>query len=104
MHRLAHDLGALRRHDYGIGGGSALYVGPALPSVPELGDTEETSLYQWISQLRAIGTLSASQMRIIAREDEREASGKYKDKLSWKKGGILRKAGHGSVNGSGVYS
>ena len=50
------------------------------------------------------GTLSASQMRIIAREDEREASGKYKDKLSWKKGGILRKAGHGSVNGSGVYS
>ena len=34
------------------------------------------------------GTLSASQIRIIAREDEREASGKYKDKFSWKKGGM----------------
>ena len=54
MHRLAHDLGALRRHDYGIGGGSALCVGPALLSVPELRDTEETYLYQRISQPRPL--------------------------------------------------
>ena len=65
MHRLARDLGALRRHDYSIGGGSALYVGPALLSVPELRDTEETylyqrisQLYQQISQLRPLATLA----------------------------------------------
>ena len=46
MHRLAHDLGALRRHDYGIGGGSMLCVGSTLLSMPELRDTEETDLYQ----------------------------------------------------------
>ena len=45
MHRLANDLVALRRHDYGIGGGSALYVGPALLCVLELRDIEETYLY-----------------------------------------------------------
>ena len=55
VRRVAHDLGALRSHDYGISGGSALYAGLALPSVSELGDTEETSLYQWISRLRTIG-------------------------------------------------
>ena len=52
VRRVAHDLGALCSHDYGISGGSALYAGLALPSVSELGDTEETSLYQWISRLR----------------------------------------------------
>ena len=55
VRRIAHDLGALHSHDYGISGGSALHAGLALPSVSELGDTEETSLYQWISRLRTIG-------------------------------------------------
>ena len=59
MHRLAHDLGALRRHDYGIGGGTALCVGPALLSVPELRDTEETYLYQRISQPRPLPHLES---------------------------------------------
>ena len=44
VRRVAHDLVALRSHDYGISGGSALYAGLVLPSVSELGDTEETSL------------------------------------------------------------
>ena len=54
VHRVAYDLGALCSHDYGISGGSALYAGLALPSVSELGDTEETSLYQWISRMRPL--------------------------------------------------
>ena len=57
VRRVVHDLGALRSHDFGISGGSALHVGLALPSVSELGDTEETSLYPWISRLRTIGRL-----------------------------------------------
>ena len=44
VRRVAHDPGALRSHDYGISGGSAIYAGLVLPSVSELGDTEETSL------------------------------------------------------------
>ena len=55
VRRVAHDLGALRCHDYGISGGSALYAGLALPSASELRDTEETSLNQWVSRLRTIG-------------------------------------------------
>ena len=54
VRRVAHDLGALRSHYYGISGGSALYAGLALPSVSELGDTEETSSHEWTSRLRAI--------------------------------------------------
>ena len=42
VRRVAHDLGALRSHDYGISGGSTLYAGLALPSASELRDTEET--------------------------------------------------------------
>jgi len=49
MRRLAHDLGALRRHDYGIGGGSVLCVGSALLSMPELRDTEVTDLCQQVA-------------------------------------------------------
>ena len=44
VRRVAYDPGALRSHDYGISGGSAIYAGLVLPSVSELGDTEETSL------------------------------------------------------------
>ena len=44
MRRVAHDPGALRSNDYGISGGSAIHAGLILPSVSELGDTEETSL------------------------------------------------------------
>ena len=44
MRRIAHDPGALRSNDYGISGGSAIHAGLILPSVSELGDTEETSL------------------------------------------------------------
>ena len=54
VRRIAHDLGALHSHDYGISGGSALHAGLTLPSVAELGDTEETSSYEWTSRLRAI--------------------------------------------------
>ena len=54
MRRLARDVGTLCRHDYGIGGGSVLCVGPALLSMPELRDTEETYLYQRISQPRPL--------------------------------------------------
>ena len=44
VRRVAYDPGALRSHDYGISGGSAVYGELVLPSVSELGDTEETSL------------------------------------------------------------
>ena len=44
MRRVAHDPGALRSHDYGISGGSAIYAELILPSISELRDTEETSL------------------------------------------------------------
>ena len=44
LRRVAYDPGALRSHDYGISGGSAIYAELVLPSVSELGDTEETSL------------------------------------------------------------
>ena len=54
VRRIAHDLGALHSHDYGISGGSALQAGLTLPSVAELGDTEETSPYEWTSRLRTI--------------------------------------------------
>ena len=55
--RIAHDLEELHSHDYGISGGSALHAGLTLPSVAELGDTEETSPYEWTSRLRTIRTL-----------------------------------------------
>ena len=51
---LARDLEELHSHDYGISGGSALQAGLTLPSVAELGDTEETSSYEWTSRLRDI--------------------------------------------------
>ena len=54
VHRIAHDLEELHSHDYGISGGSALQAGLTLPSVAELGDTEETSSHEWTSRLRAI--------------------------------------------------
>ena len=54
VRRIAHDLGALHSRHYGISGGSALHAGLTLPSVAELGDTEDTSSYEWTSRLRAI--------------------------------------------------
>ena len=54
VRRIAHDLEELHSHDYGISGGSALHAGLTLPSVAELGDTEETSSYEWTSRLRTI--------------------------------------------------
>ena len=54
VRRIAHDLEELHSHDYGISGGSALQAGLTLPSVAELGDTEETSSYEWTSRLRTI--------------------------------------------------
>ena len=54
VRRIAHDLEALHSHDYGISGGSALHAGLTLPYVAELGDTEETSSYEWTSRLRTI--------------------------------------------------
>ena len=54
VHRIAHDLEGLQSHGYGISGGSALQAGLTLPSVAELGDTEETSSHEWTSRLRAI--------------------------------------------------
>ena len=54
VRRIAHDLEELHSHDYGISGGSALQAGLTLPSVAELGDTEETSSHEWTSRLRAI--------------------------------------------------
>ena len=54
VHRIAHDLEELHSHGYGISGGSALQAGLTLPSVAELGDTEETSSHEWTSRLRAI--------------------------------------------------
>mgnify|MGYP001168406649 CR=1 FL=1 len=56
VHRIAHDLEELHSHGYGISGGSALQVGLTLPSVAELGDTEETSSHEWTSRLRGILT------------------------------------------------
>ena len=53
VRRIAHDLEELHSHDYGISGGSALQAGLTLPSVAELGDTEETSSHEWTSRLRA---------------------------------------------------
>ena len=53
VHRIAHDLEGLHSHGYGISGGSALQAGLTLPSVAELGDTEETSSHGWTSRLRA---------------------------------------------------
>ena len=44
MRHVVHDPGALHGHDCGISDGPAIYVGLVLPSVSELGDTEETSL------------------------------------------------------------
>ena len=54
VRRIAHDLEELYSHDYGISGGSALHAGLTLPSVAELGDTEETSSHEWTSRLRGI--------------------------------------------------
>ena len=44
VHHVVHDPGALHGHDYVISGGPAIHAGLVLPSVSELGDTEETSL------------------------------------------------------------
>ena len=60
VHRIAHDLEGLHSHGYGISGGSALQAGLTLPSVAELGDTEETSSHEWTSRLRAIRSLSSN--------------------------------------------
>ena len=60
VRRIAHDLEELHSHDYGISGGSALQAGLTLPSVAELGDTEETSSHEWTSRLRAIRNASVS--------------------------------------------
>ena len=67
MHRLAHDLGALRRHDYGIGGGSALCVGSALLSMPALRNTEETDLYQRVAQPSPLPSIVTLNFRQIIR-------------------------------------
>mmetsp|Transcript_1635 Transcript_1635/g.1983 ORF Transcript_1635/g.1983 Transcript_1635/m.1983 type:complete len:80 (+) Transcript_1635:236-475(+) len=72
VRRIAHDLEELHSHDYGISGGSALQAGLTLPSVAELGDTEETSSHEWTSRLRAIRTCSAllneSILRVLAHD------------------------------------
>ena len=44
LRHVVHDRVALHDHDCGISDGPAIYVGLVLPSVSELGDTEETSL------------------------------------------------------------
>ena len=67
--RIAHDLEELHSHDYGISGGSALQAGLTLPSVAELGDTEETSSHEWTSRLRAFRIPPMSECAVSTVED-----------------------------------
>ena len=65
VHRIAHDLEELHSHGYGISGGSALHAGLTLPSVAELGDTEETSSHEWTSRLRGILTNFSTATKLL---------------------------------------